>query len=196
LVEKEIISSYKESRVEKQSKVSYTKKKMKNVFRSKKRVDGFSTCFRQWKATDTHCSYIHGYSIYFDITFEGDLDHRNWVADFGLFKRAKTTIDGKSPEKWFKYMFDHTLVIAQDDPFIESFKLMDQAGAAQIRILPAVGCEKFAEFVFHKVNKFIKEETEGRVRVTEVQCFEHEKNSAIYTEQEVQDYKSNSNYEF
>ena len=77
-------------------------------FYSRKRYEGFSTIFRQWKADTTHCSRIHGYDVYFDITFEGELDDRNWVADFGIMKRSKSTIDGKNPKEWMDYMFDHT----------------------------------------------------------------------------------------
>ena len=29
-------------------------------FLSSKVFDGFSTCFRQWKATDTHCRFYMG----------------------------------------------------------------------------------------------------------------------------------------
>jgi len=149
-------------------------------FQSTKVFDGFSTVFRQWKAEGTHCRFFHGYGVSFKIWFEGDLDERNWVWDFGGMKRAKGTIDGMSPKEWMDYTFDHTMVIAEDDPFIESLKLMDQAGAAQIRILPAVGAEKFAEYIFNKVNEFVQNETEGRVKVVKVEFKEHDKNSAIY----------------
>jgi len=77
-------------------------------------------------------------------------------------------------------MFDHTMIIAEDDPFIESFKLMGTAGAAQVRILPAVGAEKFAEYVFNKLQEFINQETDGRVKVVRVEFMEHGRNSAIY----------------
>ena len=151
-------------------------------FQSSKVFDGFSTVFRQWKAEDTHCRFFHGYGISFKIYFEGELDHRNWVWDFGGMKRAKTKIDGKSPKEWMDYMFDHTMVIAEDDPFIESLKLMDSAGAAQIRIVEATGAEKFAEYVFNKVNEFVKTETNNRVRVIKVKFMEHGKNAAYYCE--------------
>jgi 6-pyruvoyltetrahydropterin/6-carboxytetrahydropterin synthase len=151
-------------------------------FQSSKVFDGFSTVFRQWKAEDTHCRFFHGYGISFKIYFEGDLDHRNWVWDFGGMKRAKTQIDGMSPKEWMDYMFDHTMVIAEDDPFIESLKLMDNAGAAQVRIIEATGAEKFAEFIFNKINPFVLEETGGRVRVTKVKFMEHGKNAAYYVE--------------
>ena len=151
-------------------------------FQSSKVFDGFSTVFRQWRATTTHCRFVHGYGISFKVYFEGDLDERNWVWDFGGMKRAKTKIDDKSPKEWMDYMFDHTLVVAEDDPFLESFKRMDEAGVAQVRVIPATGAEKFAEYIYTKLNKFVDTETEGRVRVTKVKFMEHGKNAAYYSE--------------
>ena len=150
------------------------------MFRSTKKFDGFSTVFRQWRANTTHCQYLHGYDVEFRITFEGELDERNWVWDFGGMKRAKGTIDGMAPKAWMEHMFDHTMVIAEDDPFKESFLKMDEAGVAQVRVVPAVGAERFAEYVYNKVNDFLQEETEGRVRVVQVEFMENHKNSAIY----------------
>ena len=147
---------------------------------STKVFDGFSCVFRQWKAEGTHCKYVHGYGVSFKVWFEGQLDERNWVWDFGGMKRAKGTIDGMNPKAWMDYMFDHTMIVAEDDPFIESFKLMGQAGAAQVRILPAVGAEKFAEYVYNKLQEFIHTETEGRVRIHRVEFMEHGRNTAIY----------------
>ena len=151
-------------------------------FQSSKVFDGFSTVFRQWKAEETHCRFVHGYGISFKVYFEGELDHRNWVWDFGGMKRAKTLIDGKQPKEWMDYMFDHTLIIAEDDPHLNAFKEMGTAGVAQVRIIPATGAEKFAEFVFNKINEFVKTETENRVRVTKVKFMEHGKNAAYYIE--------------
>ena len=149
-------------------------------FISTKVFDGFSTVFRQWKAEDTHCRFLHGYGISFQIWFEGELDERNWVWDFGGMKRAKGKIDGISPKEWMDYMFDHTFLVAEDDPFLESFKNMDEAGVAQVRVVPATGAERFAQYIYDKVAPFIEEETEGRVKVTKVEFREHNKNSAIY----------------
>ena len=150
------------------------------MFQSTKVFDGFSCCFRQWKAETTHCKYLHGYGVSFKVKFEGELDHRNWVWDFGGMKRAKTKIDGMSPKEWMDHMFDHTMIIAEDDPFIDSLKLMDNAGAAQVRIIPATGAEKFAEYIYNNINPFVLEETNNRVRVTKVKFMEHNKNAAYY----------------
>ena len=151
-------------------------------FQSSKVFDGFSTVFRQWKAETTHCRFVHGYGISFKVYFEGDLDERNWVWDFGGMKRAKGKIDNMSPKDWFDYMFDHTMIIAEDDPYIKAFQEMDTAGVAQVRVIPATGAEKFAEFIYNKVNKFVLEETNNRVRVAKVKFMEHNKNAAYYSE--------------
>jgi len=151
-------------------------------FQSSKVFDGFSTVFRQWKAETTHCRFVHGYGISFKVYFEGELDHRNWVWDFGGMKRAKTQIDGKSPKEWMDYMFDHTLIVAKDDPELLAFQQMDRVGVAQVRVIEATGAEKFAEYIYGKLNEFVKTETNNRVRVTKVKFMEHGKNAAYYSE--------------
>ena len=151
-------------------------------FISTKVFDGYSTVFRQWKAETTHCRFVHGYGVSFKVYFEGDLDERNWVWDFGGMKRAKTQIDGMSPKEWMDYMFDHTLICAEDDPALEDFITLDETGIIQLRVIPATGAEKFAEFIYNKLNEFVQTETEGRVRVTKVKFAEHGKNAAYYVE--------------
>jgi 6-pyruvoyltetrahydropterin/6-carboxytetrahydropterin synthase len=158
------------------------KDNMKTKFQSTKIFDGFSTVFRQWRADGTHCQFLHGYGISFKITFEGELDEKNWVWDFGGMKRAKGTIDGMNPKAWMDYMFDHTTIIAEDDKYLELFKDMDAGKLIQLRIIPATGAEQFAKYIYDKVNEFVLEETNNRVRVTQVEFKEHNKNSAIYGE--------------
>ena len=150
------------------------------MFKSRKKFDGFSTCFRQWRANTTHCQYLHGYDVEFEVTFEGELDYRNWVWDFGGMKRAKNLIEGKQPKTWMEYMFDHTVVVAEDDPDMQNFVDMDARGIIQLRVIPAVGAEKFAEYLYHKLNDFVQTETDGRVKVVKVKFMENHKNSAIY----------------
>ncbi len=151
-------------------------------FQSSKVFDGFSTVFRQWKAEETHCRFLHGYGISFKVYFEGELDHRNWVWDFGGMKRASTKIDHMAPKQWMDYMFDHTVILAEDDPQLPQFRQLDYEGVIQLRIIPATGAEKFAEYIYSKLNNFVHQETEGRVRVTKVKFMEHGKNAAYYGE--------------
>jgi len=151
-------------------------------YQSTKLFDGFSCCFRQWKAETTHCRFLHGYGVSFRVTFEGDLDDRNWVWDFGGMKRAKTLIDGMQPKAWMDYMFDHTVIVAKDDPKLSGFQNMEIMDVIQLRTVEATGAEKFAEFIFHKLNDFVKTETSDRVKIVQVEFMEHGKNTAIYTE--------------
>ena len=150
------------------------------TFQSTKVFDGYSTVFRQWRAAGTHCKYLHGYGTSFKVWFEGELDERNWVWDFGGFKRASETIEGKSPHEWLNWLLDHTVIIAEDDPALEVFKSMDAAGIIQLRTLPATGAERFAEYLYGKLNDFVQRETNGRVKGARIEFFEHGKNSAVY----------------
>ena len=149
-------------------------------FRSTKVFDGYSTCFRQWKADGTHCKFLHGYGVSVKIWFEGELDERNWVWDFGGMKRAKGTIEGMNPKDWMTWLLDHTTIVAEDDPQLGYFVDGAAKGVYQLRIIPAVGAERFAEYIYNKVNDFIVAETEGRVKVAQVEFREHEKNTAFY----------------
>ncbi len=152
------------------------------MFRVTKKFEGFSCTFRQWRAEGTFCKFIHGYGVSFEVFFKGELDEKNWVWDFGGMKRAKGKIDGKSPADWMSWYFDHTTLVADDDPEIKHFAEMANRGLLRLRTMPAVGAERFAEFIYHKLNAFVKEETAGRVQVDRVIFRENDKNSATYYE--------------
>jgi 6-pyruvoyltetrahydropterin/6-carboxytetrahydropterin synthase len=149
-------------------------------YQSTKVFDGYSCVFRQWRAEGTHCRFLHGYGVSFRVWFEGELDERNWVWDFGQAKRSIYLIDGMSPKAWMDYMFDHTTIMAEDDPLLSTFKTLEANGAVQLRIIPAVGCEKFAEYIYNKLNPWVESDSNGRVKITQVEFREHEKNTAIY----------------
>ena len=132
---------------------------------------GLSCCFRQWQA-DSHCSYLHGYSLGFRFTFEtNELDKRNWVYDFGGCKWIKVFLE---------QTFDHKLLIDKNDPDIDHIYKIHDENMAQVFTMDGVGCEKFSEYVDKFVEPKVDEETKGRVRLKSVECFEHGANSAIY----------------
>jgi len=138
---------------------------------------GLSCAFRQWRSTHSHCSLIHGYSIGIKLIFECDtLDERNWVMDFGGLTEFKA---------WTEHMFDHTLCVAEDDPEFQTLMLLD-GNIADIRVVPAVGCERFAEMCYNKMSEILNQQiAEGTalnktVRVKSAEVFEHGANSAIY----------------
>ena len=129
---------------------------------------GLSCTFRQWRSTHSHCSTIHGYSIGIKLVFESEtLDDRNWVMDFGGLKAFK---------EWSEWQFDHTLVIAKDDPFLSEFKRLanlatmtpsgtgkientkphERGAICDLRIVDGVGCEMFAELAYKTMQEILE----------------------------------------
>ncbi len=133
---------------------------------------GMSCAFRQWRA-DSHCNLIHGYSLSFHFVFgANELDDKNWVINFGGLKEVK---------KWLEYMFDHTTCVAEDDPELETFMMLNDKNLIDLRIIPnGVGCERTAELVGEYVNKWIAEQSDNRCWVESCEVREHGANSAIY----------------
>lgn len=151
-------------------------------FQSTKLFDGYSVAIRQHRAQHSHCKLIHGYSMYFKVWFECDsLNDLNWVVDFGGFKSAP---QGNGLKDWMSYMFDHTLLIEENDPYRSYFEMMEVERLADVRFIPEgqMGCEGLAKLVYDKFNDVLSKQDAGRSRVVKVECFEHERNSAIYCE--------------
>ena len=159
---------------------------------------GLSCCFRQWRATHSHCSTLHGYSLGIRLVFEcNTLDDKNWCMDFGGLKKFKV---------WADHMFDHTLVVAHDDPMLEFFKHMNEivdveskdhlssipyerGALCDLRIVEGVGCEMFAKLCYDQMSGVLEElksssldryPVNNTVRVKSAEVFEHAGNSAIY----------------
>jgi 6-pyruvoyltetrahydropterin/6-carboxytetrahydropterin synthase len=135
---------------------------------------GLSAAFRQWKA-ESHCRLIHGYALAVRLEFEADeLDVRNWVVDFGSLKSLKQILQDT---------FDHTLLVAEDDPKLAIFKQLDEwHGVARVVVVPATGCEKFAEMIYECVECWLADNGYApRCRIASVEVMEHGANSAIFT---------------
>lgn len=113
--------------------------------------------------------------------------------DFGGLKEFKA---------WADSMFDHTLVVAEDDPMLPFFKHMNEmvdmgsvnpestvpyerGAICDLRVVPGVGCEMFAKLCYDKMAELIASGTmryplNPTVRVKSVEVFEHGANSATY----------------
>lgn len=151
------------------------------MYKSTKIVKGFSTCFRQYKAEDTHCKYLHGYALSFKLVFRTEkLDYRNWVQDFGFLSRSTFKFEGMRLKDWFNYMFDHTTIISASDPDLPLFEIMSYEKVMQLRILQDVGCELFAELVFNVISLSLKHDLGNECILESVECIENENNSALF----------------
>ena len=141
------------------------------MFRSTKSFYYLPCAHRQWR-DDGHCSYVHGYDRSVHLEFQcKELDDKMWVMDFGGLKQIKA---------WLEDLFDHTLLINEDDPEMEFFEEMDRRGLCQLRVMPNIGMEGSAQYIFDYVDDWLNKQTEGRVQLYSVECRENEKNSAIY----------------
>lgn len=129
-------------------------------------------CYRQWRA-DSHCNLLHGYSLSFHFEFgSNDLDVRNWVVDFGSLRPLKDKL-----EEWF----DHTLLVAVDDPQRDALINLGKLGLAKITEVEKTGCEGLADFLYEYINQlFLPTYGYGdRVWCTKVEVREHANNSAM-----------------
>lgn len=135
--------------------------------------EGLSCVFRQPKA-ESHCRFLHGYALAFTFTFSAvELDERNWVVDFGAFKRLREKLH---------HMFDHTVVLAQGDPHLHTLSdTFQDLRIADVRVLPEVGCEAFARWAYHEAKHcLLTAGISSRVRVLSCTVAEHGANSATY----------------
>ncbi len=124
--------------------------------------DEFPCAYRQWRA-DSHCNLIHGYSFSMKFYFgTNDLDVRNWVADYGGLKELKSLL---------KDQFDHTLLVAEDDPEFETFKLLEEKNLARLTVLPKLGCEGLADQLYSYVNGVYIPDYWGPAEADRLWCF-------------------------
>lgn len=131
---------------------------------------GLSCAFRQWKA-HSHCNLLHGYSLAIKFVFAAQELEGGWVVDFGSLKSLKGMLEDT---------FDHTLLVAEDDPQREVFENLDKLKLARVVIVPATGCEAFADLIFECAQIWLKDNGYSpRCKLLSVEVKEHLANSAI-----------------
>lgn len=153
---------------------------------STKTFANFSVAVRQWKAQHSHCQLLHGYAFEFKVWFASNepdidkqLDEMNWIVDFGGFKEKPV---GNGLREWMDHMWDHTLLIEQDDPYRDIFEQMQQMNLCKVHFMERMGAESCARLVYEKFNDVLSKTDGSRCKVIKVECFENDKNSAIYEE--------------
>jgi 6-pyruvoyltetrahydropterin/6-carboxytetrahydropterin synthase len=116
---------------------------------------------------------LHGYALAVGFEFgAAELDVRNWVVVFGSLKSLKGLLEDT---------FDHTLLVAEDDPEKERFELLGRWGLARVVVVPSTGCEAFAQLIFEVTEIWLRDNGYApRVEILSVEVKEHGANSAIY----------------
>jgi len=129
---------------------------------TKEYVDQFPVAYRQWRA-DSHCNIIHGYSFSMKFYFgANNLDVRNWVADYGGLRDLKGFLQDQ---------FDHTLLVAQDDPHKDWYMEANKLGIAKVVELPKLGCEGLADQIYKYVNGIYIPDMWGPSEAERLWCF-------------------------
>lgn len=136
---------------------------------------GFAVAYRQHKA-ESHCNLIHGYAMGFHLEFEcdeADLDARNWCVDFGSLKSFKYKLDD-----WF----DHTCLVAEDDPEFALFEEMHRRKLIKMVVVEKTGCEGLSKFIAEYLTEVWIPDNgyAGRVKLKKVEVRETPSNSAMY----------------
>jgi 6-pyruvoyltetrahydropterin/6-carboxytetrahydropterin synthase len=141
-------------------------------YRSTKSFWNYPCAHRQWKH-DGHCRFVHGYSRSFHFLFEAyQLDTTGFVMDFSGLKVIKS---------WLDENFDHTLLLNADDPLLDMFRAIEAQDGAKIVIVPSgVSMEGTAKWVYDTWAPLIHEQSNGEVRLIQVEVRENDKNSGIY----------------
>jgi 6-pyruvoyltetrahydropterin/6-carboxytetrahydropterin synthase len=133
--------------------------------------EGLSCCFRQWRAEGS-AAKLHGYSLEFKLVFEcQQLDESDRTIDLDGFADISS---------WLRQQFGNTLVVAQDDPHLNTFRVIEAHGLCDLRVLPGTGCERFAEHVFYYVQGWMLERRlSPRVIIRSVECTADDGNGAL-----------------
>lgn len=134
---------------------------------------GFNCCYRYWRAKD-HRKKLHGGSLSFKIILETTSPTQELLDT--LYEMNEIT-------QWLKRTFSYTTCVAEDDPELKNFQLLHSTGVIDLKIMPHVGCDKFAEFIWHRIRGWLVDENLLElVNIKTVEVKEREVNGVLYIE--------------
>ena len=114
---------------------------------------------------------LHGQARSVEIEFIAkSLDASGVVIDFSATASIRQALEEQ---------FDHTLLVANDDPIRDELLKLEQSGAAKIKLMADTSLEGSARWVADTVSAILSRETTDRVRITRVEVRESPKN-AVY----------------
>lgn len=121
-----------------------------------------------------HCAQIHGHNWAITLTFAcRETDENGFVVDFGGLKYLKA---------WIDEHLDHACLFNADDPLKDAL-LARHGSLFKAYILPNCACEGIARHIHEVFDPLVREHTDGRVWITQVEIEEDSKNAAAYRPQ-------------
>lgn len=141
-------------------------------FTSTKTFSNFPCAHRQYRH-DGNCHLIHGYSRSFRFVFGIQaFSKEGFAVDYGDLDELKAHLD---------FMYDHTLVLDENDPFMDTFRELESQGVCMIRTQPlGPGMEGTAHYLCMWTDEWLRKRTKGRCWVISVEARENDKNSSLY----------------
>lgn len=138
-------------------------------YRVTKLFDDLPCCHRSW-AHQGRCAFLHGYERSFLIEFAcRELEpETGFVVDFSALKAVRAMLAEQ---------FDHTTLIAADDPELPAFRELAARGVVDLRVMAHTGMEGAAHWVYETVDALMRKTTGGRAWVTSVEARENRKNA-------------------
>jgi 6-pyruvoyltetrahydropterin/6-carboxytetrahydropterin synthase len=156
-----------------QSEVASVAGTQASRYRVSKLFDDLPCCHRAW-AHQGRCAFLHGYERSFVIEFAcQELEPgTGFVVDFGALKAVRAALAEQ---------FDHTTLIAADDPELAAFTELAARGVIDLRVMAHTGMEGAARWVYETVDVMMRQATGGRAWVTSVEARESRKNAVTLT---------------
>jgi 6-pyruvoyltetrahydropterin/6-carboxytetrahydropterin synthase len=142
-------------------------------FHMRKAFGSLPCCHRSW-ANQGRRVFLHGYERTFEIEFACAETEpgTGLVLDPATIKEVLAVL---------RRQFDHTTLIAIDDPDRDLFELLAERGAIDLRIMSNTGMHGSAAWVFDTVDSIVGRATRGRVWVSRIKARESDSNGVTLT---------------
>ena len=142
-------------------------------FHVRKLFDDLPCCHRSW-AHEGRGFFLHGYERSFEVEFAcAEVEPgTGFVVDLRTLKAVRAAL---------RHQFDHTTLIAEDDPHRDAFEMLAERGVIDLRIMDNSGMEGSAAWVFEAAERIIGLATSGRVWVSRVEARESRNHSVTLT---------------
>ncbi|HTY31499.1 6-carboxytetrahydropterin synthase [Mycobacterium sp.] len=142
-------------------------------FHTRKLFGELPCCHRSW-ANRGKRFFLHGYERAFEVEFacaEAE-PGTGLVVDGGAVSEVRSAL---------RYQFDHTTLIAEDDPQRDLFELLAERGVVALRIMANTGIEGSAAWAFATAERIVELATGGRVWVSRIEARESRNNVVTLT---------------
>ncbi|WP_082958678.1 6-carboxytetrahydropterin synthase [Mycobacterium sp. E3198] len=142
-------------------------------FHMRKLFGELPCCHRSW-ANAGKRFFLHGYERSFEVEFacaQTELG-TGLVVDVGTVAEIRSAL---------RYQFDHTTLIAEDDPQRDLFELLAERGVVDLRIMENTGMEGSAAWAFETAERIVALATGGRVWVSRIEARESRNNVVTLT---------------